>query len=57
MVDICQETEKTDTIIDHLNEVFKHHKVDSTSDQIAILELMKYQILSNVKSGWDEYKS
>ena len=55
-MDICQDTEQTDIIIDHLNDVFKHHVIESTNDIIAILELMKHQILSNVRSGWDEFK-
>ena len=56
IMDICQDTEQTDIIIDHLNDVFKHHVIESTNDIIAILELMKHQILSNVRSGWDEFK-
>ena len=37
-MDICQEIEKTDMIIGDLNNVFKHHSIEST---------IQHQILNN----------
>ena len=59
-MDIFQDTETMDIIIDHLNDVFKHHlengDIKTTNDKLAILDFMKFQILKGIKSGWDDFE-